>query len=94
MAYAETNAIKGCGSTDVKRSRIEQDIERVKKLANDIEMIADRVGYHAHSLGYFAPPAPVASTGNIAQVGINMSDMLDSLDRSVVRCRENLSLFD
>lgn len=89
MQYAQ-NAI---AQTTADRSRIEADIETVKKMTESVESTMHRIMRHARSLGYFeaagkpeaAAPTPVITT---------MADALNALSRAVNDCSGSLNVFD
>lgn len=75
-------------------SRLETDVELMKKMASEVDGITDRIVRHARTLGYYeptpdkgqvAPPMPVVTT---------LADALHLLTRAIDNCSGSLNVFD
>jgi hypothetical protein len=91
MAYPHENC--------VARSRIENEIDRMRSLIDIVNSSTSRITRHASSFGYFAPPpaqsvnlgcAPQAPTA----VAVTLTDVLDELARAIDSNSGALNLFD
>jgi hypothetical protein len=90
MAYAEAgNTVK----TDRPVSRIENDVEFVKRLTSTIENTTSRIIGHARALGYFEPPQDAKAQAPSAVV-TTMADALRALDHSIDHLSGSLNVFD
>lgn len=76
-------------------SRIENDVETVKKMTGRVEKITEGIVTHARSLGYFEPPSDVkAHTQAPTPVVTTLSDALSALDRALDHCSGSLNVYD
>ena len=73
-------------------SRIENDVEQLKRFGERVDSINDRVIRHARALGYYEPtpatgqaPTPVITT---------LADALQALEYALERCSGSLNVFD
>jgi hypothetical protein len=74
-------------------SRIENDIEALKKITSIVESTTDRIMRHARSLGYFEPPKDSANALPSAVI-MTLADAIHALDRAVDHCSGSLNVFD
>lgn len=74
-------------------SRIEHDVDTVKKMATRIENTTERIIQHARALGYFEPPSD-AKTGTPTPVVTTLADALRDLDKAIDHCSGSLNVFD
>lgn len=74
-------------------SRIENDVETIKRMAGRVEMIRERVIRHARALGYYEP-TPEAKVAAPTPVITTLADALQSLDREIDHCSGSLNVFD
>lgn len=74
-------------------SRIENDVELLKKLTVEVENVTARVMRHARALGYFDPPSP-ATQGAPTPVVTTLADALHALSREIDHCSGALNVFD
>lgn len=76
-----------------ERSRIENDVEAVKRMKDRMEDTTQRIIRHARSMGYYEP-TPEAKIQAPAAVITTMSDALRELDRAINSCSDSLNVFD
>lgn len=74
-------------------SRIENDVELVKRMADRIQNTTERIVRHARALGYYEP-TPTAGTQAPTPVITTLADALGSLDRAIDGCSGSLNVFD
>ena len=78
---------------DHPASRIESDIELLRKFTGQVELTTERIIRHARAMGYFEPaedarasaPTPVITT---------LAGALQALSRAIDHCSGSLNVFD
>ena len=90
MAYAEAGSI---AKTDRPVSRIENDVEFVKRLTVTVENTTNRIIGHARALGYFEPPQDTKASAPTPVV-TTMADALRTLDHAIDHLSGSLNVFD
>lgn len=87
MGMIETTAVK-----ERSMSRVDADVECVKKMTSRVEHATQRIIQHARSLGYGEPPSePKAAP---TPVITTLADGLRELDRAIDHCAGSLNAFD
>jgi hypothetical protein len=74
-------------------SRIDNDVEVLKRMIDRVETVTHRIIRHARSLGYFestadakpSAPTPVITT---------LADAISALDRALDHCSGSLNVYD
>jgi hypothetical protein len=84
---------QGAAAVDRSASRIECDVELVKKLTSQVEHATERVIRHARALGYFEPPSDPKTQGPTPVIS-SLADALASLSRAIDHCSGSLNVFD
>lgn len=74
-------------------SRIEQDVEEIKRMINSVERTTERIIRHARSLGYYEP-TPQPSGAAPTPIITSLADALKTLDRAIDHCSGSLNVFD
>lgn len=91
MGYEQTNT----KPTERDVSRIEQDVELVKKMTMHVEQTTDRIIRHSRALGYFEPPSEGGKLGGgPAPVITTMAEALTALGRAIDHCSGSLNVYD
>lgn len=97
MGMNQTNGLNQIAATNAANertaSRIEQDVNLVKSMAEQIDQTAGRIIRHARAMGYFEPPADVKA-GMPMPVITTMADALQALARAIDHCSGSLNVFD
>jgi hypothetical protein len=75
-------------------SRIENDVEQLKRFADRADSITLRILRHARSLGYFEPQPGDAKVSAPMPVVTTMADAIQQLDRALDHCSGSLNVFD
>lgn len=75
-------------------SRIENDVETVKRLAERIEGITERIIRNARALGYFEAAKDASQGATPVPVITTLADALIALDRAVDHCSGSLNVYD
>lgn len=87
------NGNQGAATAARSLSRIESDVESLKSMTNNIEIITERIMRHARSLGYFEPPNdPKVSAPT--PVITTLADAMLALERAINHCACSLNVFD
>jgi hypothetical protein len=89
MKSYQENAAQNTGST---MSRIENDVETVKRMTTVAQSVTERIIRHTRALGYFEPPSDPKASGPAAVVS-TLADALVELDRALDHCSGSLNVF-
>lgn len=90
----DTRAVTSVGrDINTAASRIENDVEALKRMVGRVEVIMERTIRHARALGYYQPqpedakiaPTPVITT---------LADALQALDRAIDNASGALNVYD
>ena len=74
-------------------SRIESDVECVKKMTAYVESTTSRIVRHARALGYYEAESD-AKVSAPTPVVTSLADALQALDRAIEHCSGALNVFD
>jgi hypothetical protein len=74
-------------------SRIDNDVEMIKRLVERTESTTQRIIRHARSMGYFELPKDSGQTAPTPVV-TTLADALQALDRAIDHCSGALNVFD
>ena len=86
-------AIQGGQANNAVASRAETDVENVKRMAGQVEIITDRIIRHACTLGYYEP-TPEAKAVAATPVITTLADALRGLNAAIDHCSGSLNVFD
>ncbi len=75
-------------------SRIEHDVELIKKMTSTVERTTERIISHARALGYFEPLEEVSKIGVPTPVITTLADALSAIGRAIDHCSGALNVFD
>jgi hypothetical protein len=94
MYQGAANGLNQTGAANERTaSRIEQDINLVKSMAEQVDLTRERIIRHARAMGYFEPP-PEAKAAMPMPVITTMADALQALARSIDHCSGSLNVFE
>lgn len=88
-----SNSLSAAGATNRSLSRIEADVESVKRMTSSVELLTERVMRHARSLGYFGAPDDPKESGPTPVI-TTLADALSALDRAITTAGGSLNVFD
>ncbi len=91
MGYSENGASQV--KQDRPMSRIENDVETIKRMTERVQDITSRVVRHARSLGYFEPPSK-GETSVPTPVTTTLADAITALDRAIDGASGSLNVFE
>jgi hypothetical protein len=74
-------------------SRIESDVENVKRMTTQVELQTEHIIRHARALGYFQPPQDPKAAAPTPVV-TSLADALQALGRALDHCSGALNVFD
>lgn len=80
-------------STVRTNSRIDNDVEAVKRMADRLESTTERIIRHARTLGYYEP-TPESKVQPPTPVVTTLADALAAMDRAIDHCSGSLNVFD
>jgi hypothetical protein len=80
-------------AVDRQASRIENDVEQLKRFTDRVESMTSRIIRNARSLGYFEPPKDTP-TATPMPVITTLADAIQQLDRAIDHCSGSLNVFD
>lgn len=82
----------GAQAANTSMSRIENNVEDLKRFVTRVRTTEDRIMRHARALGYYVdtPGAP----GSISPVGATLADAIQDLDMALERVACALNVFD
>lgn len=80
-------------ATDRPMSRIDNDVNTIKNMAERIEGVTHRIIRHARTMGYFELPKDAKAEAPTPVI-ITLADALTALDRAVDHCSGSLNVFD
>lgn len=90
MSYQDQAANQPRNATT---TRIENDVETIKRMTERTRDITERIIRHARALGYFEPPGDT-KTSAPTPVTTTLADAINELDRAIDHCSGSLNVFD